>query len=215
MILNRMFVVALVVALWPSIVCAQLGYTTYSIEWLVGSSDAVLTATISDVQLDDEAIKNAPIDPLTKEPMILVTLTVTDRFKGESDETVRFRFREGVVRHTLVNWHREKKPIVWFLVENADKSGLVPRGEFIIGDSAVQLEADKETTVARPILTASLEPLETGTEILSAIRRLSSQRQSRKMTASESVTISYNVARLTGRAGDANRLIVPEEPDGG
>lgn len=209
MSLNRMFVV-LVVLLSESVVCAQLGYTTYSIEWLVGSSDTVLTATISDVQLDDEAIEDAPIDSISKEPMILVTLSVIDRLKGESDATVRFRFREGVARQTLANWHRDKKTIVWFLVENADKSGLVPRGEFIIGDSAIQLESDKKSKVASPILTASLESLETEKEILSAIRTLSSHGQANRTTEFKSITIPYDVARLTGHAGDANRLIVPK-----
>lgn len=204
-------VLATTVFLTSEFANAQLGYKTYSIEWLTGASDAIVLATIDGIEVNGlpiamNAVMQGP------ESQAKIRIRIIDCIKGDPGDTLEFMVREGVAHQTLLPWKNSGTTLIWFLVQSEnEKLRYQPIGDLILGDSAIALGSELHDKVQRPVLTSSLVLLDTGKAIVNAIESLSEKDDARQMTKSKQIPIPYNVALLTGRAGDANVLIVPDE----
>lgn len=204
-------VLATTILLTSESATAQLGYTTYSIEWLTGASDAIVLATIDNIEVDGLPIA---MDAVTRDAnaRAMIRIRIIERIKGDPGDTMEFMVSEGISRQTLLPWKNSGIKLIWFLMQSETKKPRYqPIGDLIQGDSAIALGPELDDKVQRPVLTSSLVLLDTGTAIVNAIESLSKKNDARRMTKSKQLPIPYDTAILTGRAGDVNVLIVPDE----
>jgi hypothetical protein len=191
---------------------AQQGYSPSSREWLTASSDVVVRATVADLAFQD---REPEVPGIPSEwQHVTVTLKVLAPLKGKPPDAIVFVVDQPRGAETLPAWKKSGQPVLWFLVERPkgkqNRGKLRPRDDVLIGTSAVELgSAERKQKVPRPVLTAELKGLDHEDAILDAVKAEVARRGPGRETRSVRVLISREVAQLTGRAGDANELIVP------
>jgi hypothetical protein len=191
---------------------AQIGYTPSSIEWLTASSDVVVRATVSDLAFSD---REPEVPSLPSEwQHVTVTLKVLTTLKGKPPESIMFVVDQPRGVETLQAWKKSAQPVLWFLIENVKdekkRGKLRSRDDHFLDASTVELgSAERKQKVPRPVLTVSLKALDQEDAIVDAVKAEVARRGQGRETRFVRVPISREVAQLTGRAGDANELIVP------
>jgi hypothetical protein len=196
---------------------AQMGYQTPSMEWLVVDSDLIVRATIETMEdVDGVAL---PSEPDQQPRLVRLLLRVTDTLKGEARDSI-----EVLIGHpsnydprdqkVVAAWIKSKVPLLWFLNEQATTKSVTvlrPIEVLRIHLPAIELGPTTGQTLPRPLLRVDLTLLRTEAELIDVAKAEVKRRGSSSKVKPKYRSLTYDVAARTGRAGDANALVVPDD----
>jgi len=198
---------------------AQIGYTASSIEWLTGSSDMVLRASVASLSF------RAVPPPSGEEPrwrQVTVTLRVHETLKGRRAGPVVLVLRRPAEETALVRWEQSRRPLLWFLTRSsgndrapaadAEATGSVWNLAAPLPGGLPALELGPragEVRVPAPVFSMDLTLLDRAPELLAAVRADARRRRNRRPAEYRHVTLPRDVMQRMGRSGDANALVVP------
>jgi len=203
--------------LWPAILLlgpvlcgrgasAQVGHTAASVEWMTSSSDRVVRASIQELSLSEAPTAGSDL-PARRHAA--VTLRVLETLKGERAErlTVAMPLHDSEPR--LREWQGRGTVLLWFLVRS--ERGAQP--EWRLNEGAVPgvLPLELGRRVPRPVFSMDLRLLDTEARILAAVRAAARHRTDGPAPDYHPLPVPRDVMQRTGRAGDANAVIVPAD----
>ena len=213
-----MRIVGIVVAwsifsLMPDNLMGQRGYTARTAEYLAGTSDLIVRATILDLQTKDYVPKNREEERSASNfRTVRVILNVTRCLKGTTDQSIRFQITQAVGDTRLTKWKQSKTELFWFFdVAARDKNGItkiLPRSEFELWKSVVE---PPNMMAKRPpirLLDIHLQPLTTEKIVQDSIVQFVEQFGNEKIEGT-SISVSREIAERSGMAQASNRVLLP------